>query len=145
MFTAVLIYGYLQIRVAGNVMLTQIDVNMSSFWKKDVQLVHFQFRVYASLTYDFVDIEYTVVSTFILYFRTEEETNERIKEFQGYLDNFVQEESSGELEFPSSLNSHDRMLVHEVLSLSLSLSLSLLYSFNYHHCNPWNFSSLITV
>lgn len=46
--------------------------------------------------------------------RTEEETNERIKEFQGYLDTFVQEPSSGELEFPSSLNSHDRMLVHEV-------------------------------
>lgn len=48
------------------------------------------------------------------YQKTEEETNERIKEFQGYLDTFVQEPSSGELEFPSSLNSHDRMLVHEL-------------------------------
>lgn len=58
------------------------------------------------------DVE-TIINVSIIC-RTEEETNERIKEFQGYLDTFVQEPSSGELEFPSSLNSHDRMLVHEV-------------------------------
>ncbi|XP_061165035.1 DNA-binding protein SMUBP-2-like [Saccostrea echinata] len=48
------------------------------------------------------------------YQKTQEETDERIKEFQGYLDQFVQEVSSDELEFPSTLNSHDRMLVHEL-------------------------------
>lgn len=52
-------------------------------------------------------------SQFILC-RTQEETNEKIKEFQEYLDKFAQEPSSEELEFPSTLNSHDRMLVHEV-------------------------------
>ncbi|XP_048774514.1 DNA-binding protein SMUBP-2-like [Ostrea edulis] len=48
------------------------------------------------------------------YQKTQEETNEKIKEFQEYLDKFAQEPSSEELEFPSTLNSHDRMLVHEL-------------------------------
>ncbi|KAK3099969.1 hypothetical protein FSP39_012679, partial [Pinctada imbricata] len=46
--------------------------------------------------------------------KTEEETNERIKEFQGYLDNFVVDASQDCMEFPATLNSHDRMLVHEL-------------------------------
>lgn len=82
------------------------------------KLIYFlKFQVGIVLEMSFICIKYFDVEIIInvsIICRIEEEINERIKEFQGYLDIFVQELFLGELEFFFFLNLYDRMFVYEV-------------------------------